>query len=297
MRIRRSFACILALLLTLTLGAAAAADGFTDAGEIGSAYRTAVADMSDGGVLNGFPDGSFRPGETLTREQGAKIVTYMVLGDGVDALPGAGAPFDDVAEDRWSAPCITWCVGRGILLGYGDGRFGPADTLTGDQFAKMLLCALDLAREGNYAGLGALWSAAVREDGFAAGLYQGDPAMASDRPINRQQAALLAWNALRAAAKAAQDPIQPPVDPPPAIQPAAPTEPGVQPLPPIIQPTAPIIQPTAPTTPIIQPPAVQPGGGDTETPEIPLGPGSQSPQNPGGTAAGSSGDIVLPEIP
>ena len=169
--------------------------GFTDEKQIGTAYMTAVDLMTARGVLNGFPDGSFQPQGTLTREQGAKIITYMALGEEVSRLTCASAPFDDVKADRWSAPCISWCAERQILLGYGDGCFGPEDTLTGEQFSKMLLCALGLAREGNYVGLGVTWADAVREDGKAAGIYAGDASMGSSAPISREQAALLAYNA------------------------------------------------------------------------------------------------------
>lgn len=169
--------------------------GFTDEKQIGTAYMTAVDMMTSRGVLNGFPDGSFQPQGTLTREQGAKIITYMALGEEVSRLTCASAPFDDVKADRWSAPCISWCAERQILLGYGDGCFGPEDTLTGEQFSKMLLCALGLAREGNYVGLGGTWADAVREDGKAAGIYVGDASMGSSAPISREQAALLAYNA------------------------------------------------------------------------------------------------------
>ena len=187
-------AVIMAAALILPAGAV-----FSDEGQIGTQYVEAVRRMAELGVLNGFPDGSFQPDGTLTREQGAKIVAYIVLGGNAEELECCAAPFEDVAVYRWSAPCIAWCAGREILLGYGDGRFGPADTLTGDQFAKMLLCALGLAREGNYVGLGDAWSAAVRGDGDACGLYEGDYDMASSLPISRQQAALMAFNAISAA--------------------------------------------------------------------------------------------------
>lgn len=93
---------LLCMLAGLTVTACAA--GFTDSGTIGSPYREAVEEMSRHGVLNGFPDGAFRPEETLTLEQGAKIVTYMVLGEGVNGLICERAPFKDVAADRWSLP-------------------------------------------------------------------------------------------------------------------------------------------------------------------------------------------------
>ena len=119
--------------------------------------------MTERGVLDSYPGGSFRPNETLTREQGAKIIVYLCIGkDAAKVLKCDKAPFDDAAAKLWSAPYIAWCVEHGIIHGYGNGSFGPVDTLTGDQYAKMLLCALDLAREDNYSGGGADWYKAVR---------------------------------------------------------------------------------------------------------------------------------------
>lgn len=196
----RCFALLLAVGLAVqVLAGTVFAAAFTDSGSIESAYREAVEQMTGSGVLSGFPDGSFRPKGTLTREQGAKIVAYMVLGSKVNALTCEKAPFTDVKADRWSAPCIAWCVEEEILQGYGDGRYGPEDTLTGDQFAKMLLCALHLARDGSYIGLGSIWYTAVREDAETAGLYAGDASMETSQPITRQQAALMAWNVVKPA--------------------------------------------------------------------------------------------------
>lgn len=203
---------ILIVVLFICLCAAVYAADFTDGNRIGPAYREAVEQMTARGVLNGFPDGSFQPTGTLTREQGAKIVAYMILGDEVNALTCSAAPFNDVAANRWSAPCIAWCVEHGILLGYGDGRYGPNDTLTGDQFAKMLLCAFGFGDSARFAGNG--WFEAVREEAAAVALYEGDVGMASNNPVQRQQAALLAWNAIKATEKA-EGPITPeaPVEP------------------------------------------------------------------------------------
>jgi hypothetical protein len=183
------------------------ARAFSDDGAIGGNYRDAVTAMAERGVLEGFEDGSFQPGGTLTREQGAKIITYLCIGKAAaQALRCTSAPFDDVEADRWSAPCIAWCVARHILHGYGDGTYGPTDKLTGDQYAKMLLCALGLARPGNYADTGADWYKAVREDARAAKLYAGDAAMERDRPVTRQQAALPSWHAAQAGEAGVQAP-------------------------------------------------------------------------------------------
>lgn len=80
MKFRHILSVIIAagLLFCLCLPVSA---GFTDEKQVGVAYKTAVDGMTSRGVLNGFPDGSFQPQGTLTREQGAKIIAYMVLGE------------------------------------------------------------------------------------------------------------------------------------------------------------------------------------------------------------------------
>ncbi len=281
----RLFALLLAIgLLAQAVSASALfAAEFTDGGSIGPAYKEAVDRMAARGVLNGFPDGSFQPRGTLTREQGAKIVVCIILGGEAEVLRSENAPFADVAADRWSAPYIAWCAGRLILLGYGDGRCGPNDAMTGDQFAKMLLCALELARDGNYVGLADAWFAAVRQDAEAAGLYTGDVSMAIEggQPITRQQAALMAWNAIQAA-EAKNAPAAGTADPgstpgyenPPVSEPENPPVPEPQ-YPPVPEPQDPS-EPAPPAAPEPTLPAA-PSDGPTE----PTGPEGQG--NPDGS--------------
>ncbi|MBQ3286384.1 MAG: S-layer homology domain-containing protein [Firmicutes bacterium] len=172
----------------------ASAKLFTDEDQIGDIYTEAIVYMSEKNVLVGFPDGSFRPQGTLTREQAAKIVTYMILGaEKATGLTCDGTPYKDVDAVRWSAPYIAWCSDKGILHGYGSGNFGPADTLTGMQFAKMLLCAFGNENVERYTGTN--WAESVQVDGNRVGLFTGDLGMCSYAPLQRQQAALMAYNA------------------------------------------------------------------------------------------------------
>ncbi len=200
MKIKRSLSIIIpCLIMTLSfMCSAVLAEGFSDADKIGAAYSEAVDEMAEAGVLEGYPDGSFRPEATLSREEGAKIITYLCLGKPeAETLVCDKAPFDDVPAERWSAPYIAWCAEHEILHGYGNGNFGPTDTLTGDQYAKMLLCALGLARNVQLY-IGPDWYKAVREDAKAAKLYEGDPSMESSAPVTRMQAALLSRNTVKA---------------------------------------------------------------------------------------------------
>ena len=116
-----------------TIGAAA----FTDDEDI--SYEEAVEVLSAIKVLEGFEDGSFQPEGTVTREQAAKIVAYVKLGKTLaDALVCEKDPFSDVKATRWSAGYIAYCVEVGILNGYGDGTFGPTQSVTGYQLVALL---------------------------------------------------------------------------------------------------------------------------------------------------------------
>ena len=171
---------------------------FADAAMISETYQHAVASMAEDGILIGFEDGSFRPTNTLTREQGTKIIAYLLLGaEGAETLSCDKNPYTDVWIYRWSAPVIVWCTEQHILHGMGDGTFRPDDILTGAQFAKMLLCAFKLGDPERYVGND--WLVHVLEDGDQIGLFVGDDGMKNNVPLQRQQAALLAENAIKAA--------------------------------------------------------------------------------------------------
>ncbi len=182
------------MLISFMCAISASAISFTDNSRISTKYFEAVIYMTEKSILTGYPDGSFQPQGTLTREQAAKIVTYLVLGpEEAEQLVCNEAPYVDVETWRWSAPYIAWCNEFGILNGYGDGRFGPTDNLTGEQFAKMLLCSFNGDAKGRYTGPG--WAERVKEDGVRFSLFYGDSTMCSNEPLQRQQAALMAMNA------------------------------------------------------------------------------------------------------
>ena len=66
--------------------------GFTDV-QPGDDYSEAIADLSDQGIINGFTDGTFRPGELVTRQQFAKMI---VLTLGLPVTEDDICPFSDV---------------------------------------------------------------------------------------------------------------------------------------------------------------------------------------------------------
>ena len=186
---KKLLALVLALVMSMSLVTISNA-AFSDAKDI--EYTEAVEVMNAIGVLKGTGSNNFEPKATLTREQAAKIISYMLLGDVADKLGTTATGFSDVAADRWSAPFVAYCASNGIIAGVGDGKFDPAGTLTGHAFGKMLLVALGI--EGTYTG--ADWAVNVSVNLVDNKLTDGITGLVLSNGITREEASQMAFNAL-----------------------------------------------------------------------------------------------------
>ena len=178
----------------MVIGAGAASKDFTDASEIKNVEAVDV--MVALGVLQGGDKGDFQPNSILTREQAAKIICYLLLGEeSAEKLTTNSTVFKDVAADRWSAPFIGYCVNLGILAGDGAGNFFPEGKLNGAAFAKMLLVALGYdPKIENY--VGADWMINVASDAIEAGIAPKGVVLSNE--LSRQDAAQMALQTLTA---------------------------------------------------------------------------------------------------
>ena len=100
----------------------------------GAWYHEAVDYAIREGLLTGYGSGAFKPDDNLSRAQLAQIL-YNMAGRPVVK---AGSRFADVAADSWCADAVAWAAAQGIIDGYGEGRFGPDDSITREQMAAML---------------------------------------------------------------------------------------------------------------------------------------------------------------
>ena len=193
--LKKILALVLALVMSMSLVTIANASDFTDADDI--TYEEAADVMSTIGVIEGFEDGSFDPDGTLTREQAAKLVTYMLLGTNADRLGVEGSTFNDVAATRWSASAIEYCASLGLIDGAGDGNFYPAGQLTANAFAKILLTALGYSSEKEQM-TGPSWSVNVAALAIDVGLDKGIEDLSWTDVLSREEAAQMALNAIQA---------------------------------------------------------------------------------------------------
>ena len=195
---KKFLSLVLALVMTMSLvTVSAGAEDFTDSSKIN--YSEAVDVMSAAKVIDGYAEGDFRPTATLTRGAAAKIICNMILGPTTaSALVADAAPYKDVPANHTFAGYIAYCQKTGIISGYADGTFKPANTLTGYAFMKMLLGALGYKADvEGYTSPN--WSINVAKQAINAGLNKG---LKGDfngvKAVNREEACLYAFNTLKA---------------------------------------------------------------------------------------------------
>lgn len=104
--------------------------------------KDTVNDMASRLILDGGADGRFEPDKDMTR---AEFAAIMVKGLGL-MRPGAGKDiFKDVAKGSWYYDAVALAYENGIIDGYEDGRFGPADKISREQAMTMAARAMKLA--------------------------------------------------------------------------------------------------------------------------------------------------------
>ena len=99
--------------------------------------------LAGAGVISGYSDGCFRPGNAVTRAQFSKIIV-LALDEHTAALDNLGDPtFNDVDYSGAAYPFdyVEEAVGLNIIKGYSDGSFAPDSNVTRLQLAIMLVRA------------------------------------------------------------------------------------------------------------------------------------------------------------
>ncbi|MEK5186210.1 S-layer homology domain-containing protein [Solibacillus sp. FSL W7-1324] len=106
-------------------------------------FAEAVYDLAERNIIGGYPDGTFKPGNSITRGQAAAIIAKLIKLDTDNVKSSA---FKDVTKGNGYYKAIAAMAEKGIIRGYEDGRFGPNDPITRGQMASILVKAFDLPR-------------------------------------------------------------------------------------------------------------------------------------------------------
>ena len=176
------------------------AEAFSDVNS-GDWYYNNIMQAAANGIVSGYPDGTFKPGNSVTRRDFAIMLTQML---GVSNDGTAVSPFIDVDEDDYGVVAIAYCKAQGIISGYEeDGTFRPDNTITRQEAASMIVKAMGVSKasdelypdDSTIAG----WAKDAVYKAKAAGLMKGYEEDGTFRPtgkITRAEAASIMVNAL-----------------------------------------------------------------------------------------------------
>ena len=92
------------------------------------------------GIVQGREEGILDGGSTITRQEAATILlrTYLLYGDGLEKPENPPIFLDSDLIAPWAEDAVYTLAGTGIFQGYDDGRFGPLDEITHEQYLTAL---------------------------------------------------------------------------------------------------------------------------------------------------------------
>lgn len=130
---------LVTILYRLAGSPAAGSASFTDVAK-GQWYADGVAWASANGVVSGYPDGSFRPNDTITREQMAAILyQYARIQGKLDDSRADLSIFADLDSlSAYAKEPMSWAVAQGLFSGVSADTLAPGGSTTRAQAAVIL---------------------------------------------------------------------------------------------------------------------------------------------------------------
>lgn len=99
----------------------------------------AINALAHAGIVIGYEDGTYRPGNSVTRAEMAVFLTRALQVTLPYTVPD---PFPDVPGASWFGPAVAEILDRGVTTGHDDGTFRPSEHTTRGQMAAFLDRAL-----------------------------------------------------------------------------------------------------------------------------------------------------------
>ncbi len=135
-------------ILCSTLFVPAAKAGFSDVSPY-HPYAEAIQFVEDRGIAGGYPDGTFRPDQTINRAE----LTKIIVGAAYESILNAACVsqylspndenifFPDVFRGDWFSSFICMAKVMNVVNGYPDGTFQPANEVNFVEAAKIIVLA------------------------------------------------------------------------------------------------------------------------------------------------------------
>ena len=108
---------------------------YSDVPASGKWYSDAVYYATAKGYMAGTGNNKFSPDATVTR---GTIAQILYAAEEKPTVSGK-SQFTDVGETKWYSTAVKWAADKGLVSGYGNGKFGPEDRITREQMVAIMM--------------------------------------------------------------------------------------------------------------------------------------------------------------
>ena len=105
----------------------------------------AILTLASSGIISGDGNGTFRPNDSITRAEFAKLVV------GAFSVVAQKKTFSDISADAWYEKYVSMASGAGLINGYEDGTYKPNEPIK-KQDAILILYRLTKLMKVDYSG-------------------------------------------------------------------------------------------------------------------------------------------------
>jgi len=118
------------ILAFLSIAPVAAVRAATPSDIAGRSDRAIIERVIAKGFMKGYPDGTFRPEEPVTR---AEFIVAIARSAGLDPVQSPARTLKDLPTSNWAAPLVYAAIAKGWVSGYPDGTFHPTANITREE--------------------------------------------------------------------------------------------------------------------------------------------------------------------
>jgi hypothetical protein len=111
----------------------------------GHIYEEAIEYLYNEGIINGYPNGTFRPDKTIQRAELLKIIVASNYHESEYQHYGNISCFPDVPGNEWFTQYVCFAKEKEIVEGYADGNFRPAQEVNLVESLKMMYEGMGMA--------------------------------------------------------------------------------------------------------------------------------------------------------
>ena len=106
-----------------------------------------IKTLAEKNIINGYEDGTFRPGNNISREEFGTILYRYAKRENLIDFEKTGKLKDSADVSDWAKEPIASMIGNGLIKGDTEGEFNPQNSITRAEAAQMIFNLSELKEE------------------------------------------------------------------------------------------------------------------------------------------------------